>query len=184
MQFIGLNLTVPHKLLALDMVDVLDESAKRWGAVNTMRLRRARRLRGIGVRCASSRKLPREIRSHGFNTDADAITRALREDLGLELTARRCCCWAPAGQGGPLRSKLAAERVRRTVPGQPHPQQGGGRREEIRQRLPGREGDAGLPAGTVDLVLNATSAGPEGRGSAAVRPERSSRSSRPARCMT
>src|SRR5260221_1975998 len=37
MRFIGLNLTVPHKLLALDMVDALDESAKTWGAVNTIR---------------------------------------------------------------------------------------------------------------------------------------------------
>src|SRR5512134_3271918 len=37
MQFVGVNLTVPHKLLAVDMVDVLDESAKNWGAVNTVR---------------------------------------------------------------------------------------------------------------------------------------------------
>ena len=37
MNFIGLNLTVPHKLLAVSMVDVLDESAKGWGAVNTIR---------------------------------------------------------------------------------------------------------------------------------------------------
>ena len=37
MRFVGLNLTVPHKLLALDLVDVLDESARVWGAVNTIR---------------------------------------------------------------------------------------------------------------------------------------------------
>src|SRR6185369_8793519 len=37
MRFMGLNLTVPHKLLALEMVDVLDESARKWGAVNTVR---------------------------------------------------------------------------------------------------------------------------------------------------
>lgn len=30
MKFLGLNLTVPHKLLAMKMVDVLDESAKIW----------------------------------------------------------------------------------------------------------------------------------------------------------
>src|SRR5437660_7132758 len=36
MHFMGLNLTVPHKLLAFEMVDVLDESAKMWGAVNTI----------------------------------------------------------------------------------------------------------------------------------------------------
>ena len=32
----GLNLTVPHKLLAVALVDALDESAKKWGAVNTI----------------------------------------------------------------------------------------------------------------------------------------------------
>ena len=37
MQFSGLNLTVPHKLLAMQIVDELDESAKTWGAVNTVR---------------------------------------------------------------------------------------------------------------------------------------------------
>src|SRR6185295_11802200 len=37
MKFIGLNLTVPHKLLALEMVDVLDATANQWGAVNTIR---------------------------------------------------------------------------------------------------------------------------------------------------
>src|SRR5690606_33131170 len=37
MRFVGVNLTVPHKLLALERMDVLDESARRWGAVNTVR---------------------------------------------------------------------------------------------------------------------------------------------------
>ena len=37
MQFSGLNLTVPHKLLAMQIVDELDESSKTWGAVNTVR---------------------------------------------------------------------------------------------------------------------------------------------------
>src|ERR1044071_9798279 len=37
MHFIGLHLTVPHKLLAYERVDALDESAKSWGAVNTIR---------------------------------------------------------------------------------------------------------------------------------------------------
>ena len=36
MNFIGLNLTVPHKLLAVKMVEALDETAKQWGAVNTI----------------------------------------------------------------------------------------------------------------------------------------------------
>ncbi|PYI82799.1 MAG: hypothetical protein DMF09_13665, partial [Verrucomicrobia bacterium] len=37
--FIGINLTVPHKIAALAQVDEADESASRCGAVNTIRLR-------------------------------------------------------------------------------------------------------------------------------------------------
>ena len=36
MRFIGVNLTVPHKLLAVALMDVLDPSAQEWGAVNTV----------------------------------------------------------------------------------------------------------------------------------------------------
>jgi len=50
MKFIGLNLTVPHKLLALPMVDLLDESATLWGAVNTIRFE-ARDDQETGNRC-------------------------------------------------------------------------------------------------------------------------------------
>src|SRR5574338_384658 len=37
MRFIGLNLTLPHKLLAMELVDVLDDSARQCGAINTIR---------------------------------------------------------------------------------------------------------------------------------------------------
>lgn len=37
MGFVGLNLTLPHKLLALGMMDLLDASGREWGAVNTVR---------------------------------------------------------------------------------------------------------------------------------------------------
>src|SRR5688500_4421335 len=36
MKFVGLNLTVPHKLLAMEIVSELDDSARTWGAVNTI----------------------------------------------------------------------------------------------------------------------------------------------------
>src|SRR5256885_13040955 len=84
MRFIGLNLTVPHKILALDIVDVVEQSARNWGAVNTIRFE------GIAP-SGEWRPLPeldvspKAVRSHGFNTDADAITRAIEEDLGIVL---------------------------------------------------------------------------------------------------
>src|SRR5947207_1215634 len=67
MKFIGLNLTLPHKLLALQMVDLLDESATTWGSVNTIRFE-AKDEQGnwVGLDTASE---PKDIRTHGFNTD-------------------------------------------------------------------------------------------------------------------
>jgi hypothetical protein len=53
MQFSGLNLTVPHKLLAMQIVDELDESAKTWGAVNTVRFEARTPMAGNGSRCIS-----------------------------------------------------------------------------------------------------------------------------------
>ena len=84
MKFIGLNLTVPHKLLAVDIVDALDVSARTWGAVNTVRFEAKD---AFGAWQPLAKLNPDdigELRSHGFNTDADAITRSLREDLGFE----------------------------------------------------------------------------------------------------
>ena len=63
MNFIGVNLTVPHKLLAVGMVDVLDESAKGWGAVNTMcfegRDEHGRLAAAAGIRGGAPRKCGR-----------------------------------------------------------------------------------------------------------------------------
>src|SRR5436190_14676178 len=69
MNFIGINLTVPHKLLALHMVDILDQSAKSWGAVNTIRFE-AKDASGTWKPLRNFTELPRKTRSHGFNTDA------------------------------------------------------------------------------------------------------------------
>ena len=110
MNFIGLNLTVPHKLLAVDMVDVLDESAKGWGAVNTI-VFEGRGERGAWRPLREFAEVPRETRSHGFNTDADAITRALREDLGLEVSGARILLLGAGGAGRTAALKLAAEGV-------------------------------------------------------------------------
>src|SRR5215469_17162994 len=59
----GFNLTVPHKLLAVEMMDVLDESAKLFGAVNTIKFERTNGKTLVA----------------GYNTDADALATALRE---------------------------------------------------------------------------------------------------------
>ena len=102
MNFIGLNLTVPHKLMAADMVDVLDASAQGWGAVNTIRFE-GRDERGAWRPLREFVEVPPDTRSHGFNTDAEAITRALREDLGWEPRGAKLLLLGAGGAGRPQR---------------------------------------------------------------------------------
>lgn len=140
MNFVGLNLTVPHKLLAVELVDVLDDSACKWGAVNTIRFE--------------------GDRAHGFNTDADAITRALREDLDFEPHGKSVLLLGAGGAGRVAALKLAQEGVRelhlvnRTL----------SKAEQVAAELKGVPGvrvSVGYPKADVDLVLNATSLGLE-----------------------
>ena len=65
MNFLGLNLTVPHKLLAMELVDVLDESAREWGAVNTIRFE-GRDKQGVWQPLRAWADPPGEVRSMGL----------------------------------------------------------------------------------------------------------------------
>ena len=99
MHLAGLNLTVPHKLLAVDMVDSLDESARNWGAVNTIRFE-GRDKNNTWLPLHQFEETPPEkVRMHGFNTDAEAISQSLREDLGLELSGARVLLIGVGGAG-------------------------------------------------------------------------------------
>ncbi len=155
MGFAGLNLTVPHKLLAVEMVDVLDESAKRWGAVNTIRFGS-----GAGILPASSKhtgKMP--VPLTGYNTDADAITQSLREDLKLELRGAKVLLLGAGGAGRTAALKLASENVgelflvNRT---QSKAEEIAG---EIKKQFPSVKVTVGYPKTKMDLLLNATSLG-------------------------
>lgn len=63
--FHGLNLTVPHKVLALDLVQEIDPAARSIGAVNTLR------------RTATGWR--------GYNTDGYGLACALRDELQTPL---------------------------------------------------------------------------------------------------
>ena len=159
MQCIGLNLTVPHKLLAIDMVDVLDESAKTWGAVNTIRFE--------GRDAAGAWKSlhhfetasPEKIRLQGFNTDADAILRSVREDLELELRGARVLLLGAGGAGRVTALKLASENVAELFLVNRTLARAGSLAAEIRRRHPSVKIQLDYPRGEVDLAINATSLG-------------------------
>ena len=143
MGFVGVNLTVPHKLLAMDMVDELDESARTWGAVNTIRFE-----------SEGNRTIAR-----GFNTDADAITRSLSEDLGVELRGAKVLLLGAGGAGRTAALKLATEQVGELYLVNRTESKAVAVAEEISQRNPGVKVHIGYPATEVDLLLNATSLG-------------------------
>ena len=64
-KFRGVNLTVPHKIIAFDRVVALDPAARPVGAVNTLHWT--------------------ERGWHGFNTDGYGLASAVRETLGRDL---------------------------------------------------------------------------------------------------
>lgn len=158
MRFIGLNLTVPHKLLALEMMDVLDVSAQTWGAVNTVRFE-GRGPGGEWLGLGEIKETAGEVRCRGFNTDADAITRALREDLAVEPAGARIFLLGAGGAGRTAALKLASEvpaelfLVNRTI------EKAEAVAAEIQSRYPQTKVTVGYPKGPVQLVLNATSLG-------------------------
>ena len=159
MKFIGLNLTVPHKLLAVDLVDALDESARMWGAVNTIRFE-AQDASGAWKPLGEfPDAVPENIRSHGFNTDADAITRSLREDLRAEPSGASVLLLGAGGAGRTAALKLAAEGVRELFLVNRTTSKAEAIAAEIRSRFPATKAVVGYPAGRVDVVLNATSLG-------------------------
>jgi shikimate dehydrogenase len=143
--FLGLNLTVPHKVLALGAVAAIDPAARPVGAVNTLR---------------------RDPQGWiGFNTDGHGLAGAVRENFHLDLADQPVLL---LGAGGAARG-AAVECLQRGCAALWIANRTAENREILLQALrpiagsiPLRGFDpaappAGLPAGL--LVVNATSAG-------------------------
>lgn len=88
-RFVGINLTVPHKVLATSLVQSIDTSASEIGAVNTLRL------------TASGYA--------GYNTDGHGLITAIMEEFGIECRERDVVL---LGAGGASRG-AAIELLRR-----------------------------------------------------------------------
>jgi shikimate dehydrogenase len=85
--FGGVNLTLPHKCLACDLVDELDESARLVGAANTL--------------------VFREGKMVGHNTDGWGFLRSLEEEFGREILRQRVCVLGAGGAGRAVAISLA-----------------------------------------------------------------------------
>jgi shikimate dehydrogenase len=96
LDFVGINLTVPHKIAGLTQIDVADESASRCGSVNTVRL--------------YDKKLI------GSNTDAEGFSRAVRSEFSIDLRDLRIMILgAGGGTGHAIAWQCALENCERLV---------------------------------------------------------------------
>ncbi len=159
MRFAGLNLTVPHKVFAMEMLDALDESAKTWGAVNTVRFEARDGNGPWQPLCHFPDAVPGEIRSQGFNTDSDGVARALREDLALDLAGAKVLQLGTGGAGQVAALRLALENVSELFLTDYVSAKAEAVAQEIRKRHPRVKVEVGFPKGPVDLLLNATPLG-------------------------
>src|SRR5712692_10054268 len=80
LDFIGVNLTVPHKIAAVAQIDETDETAARAGAVNTIRLR--------------------EKELIGSNTDGKGFLRAIRTEFSVDIRDLRVMVVGAGGGTG------------------------------------------------------------------------------------
>jgi shikimate dehydrogenase len=96
LDFVGVNLTVPHKIAGLAQIDEADESASRAGAVNTI--------------CLRDKKLI------GSNTDGEGFLRAIRSEFSVDLRDLRVLIiGAGGGTGRAIAWQCALESCERLV---------------------------------------------------------------------
>jgi len=93
--FVGLNLTVPHKSAALDHVDDVDLSARKIGAINVIAVR--------------------DGNLTGFNTDGLGFSRAIREEFAVDLRDLRVLLLGAGGAGRAIATQCALENCERLV---------------------------------------------------------------------
>ncbi len=162
MGFAGLNLTVPHKLLAVNMVDELDASAKNWGAVNTIKFEAQAAVPAARTEifpAAGAEARPPACRAVGFNTDAEAVVTALREDLQQELRGAKVLLLGAGGAGRTAALKLASAQVAELFLVNRTRSKAEDLGAQIGAQFPSVKVVVGYPRSFVDLVVNATSLG-------------------------
>jgi shikimate dehydrogenase len=114
LDFVGINLTVPHKIAGLTQIDVADESASHCGAVNTLRLH--------------------EDKLIGANTDGEGFSRAVRNEFSIDLRDLRVMILgAGGGTGHAIAWQCALENCERLVLVNRTPAKGGATVERLRR---------------------------------------------------
>jgi shikimate dehydrogenase len=154
LEFVGLNLTIPHKIAAVELLDVADDNVKRIGAANV-----------IKVECGKLR---------GFNTDGRGFARAIREEFSVDLRDLRVMILGAGGAARAIALQCAKENSERLVIANRSFEKAQKLADELRdffsgpkvlgpvprlQAIPWEEHAFQFQIANVDLVVNATPVG-------------------------
>ena len=147
--FIGVNLTIPHKQAALSFLDEVDDHALKIGAVNTVLIRDGKLI--------------------GFNTDGPGLVSAIRFEFGVDIRDLRVMVLgAGGGAGRAIAVQCALEGCKRLLLVNRTLKKIQALKLELDPYFKGKTGacisgisfeQAELELKNVDLVINATSMG-------------------------
>jgi shikimate dehydrogenase len=154
LKFAGINLTVPHKIAVLDLIDEIDGNATQIGAVNTIKID--------------------DEKTFGFNTDGKGFVRAIRQEFVVDLRDLRVMVLGAGGAARAIALQCAKENCERLVLANRTFEKAEKLADELRdffagpkvfgpvprlQAIPWDESAIRFQVGNVDLVVNATPIG-------------------------
>ena len=154
LDFVGGNLTVPHKIAACQFMHELDDNARRVGAVNTIKLENAK--------------------LRGYNTDGKGFARAIRQEFAVDLRDLRVMLLGTGGAARAIAMQCAKENCERLVIANRTFEKGQQLAEELRdyfagprvlgpvarlQAIPWEESSIRFQIAHLDLIVNATPLG-------------------------
>ena len=95
LNFVGVNLTTPHKIVASKLMEEVDDNARRIGAVNTIKVDNAK--------------------LRGYNTDGKGFARAIRHEFAVDLRDLRVMILGGGGAARAIALQCARENCERLV---------------------------------------------------------------------
>ncbi len=95
LNFVGVNLTTPHKIAASKLMDEIDDNVKRIGAINTVKIDNAK--------------------LRGYNTDGKGFARAVRQEFAVDLRDLRVMILGGGGAARAIALQCARENCERLV---------------------------------------------------------------------
>lgn len=152
--FVGVNLTIPHKVDAVSLIDEVNPEAKRIGAVNVIK--------------------PEDGKLQGFNTDGRGFSCAVREEFSVDLRDLRVLVLGAGGGARAIALQCAKENCERLVIANRSFEKAKALADELRdffagprvlgpvarlQAIPWDESSFRFQIANIDLIVNVTPVG-------------------------